>query len=280
MADIVFNWSDMESDLSNPEYPKNFIAVELADFTELKKRYPENIWIIRKLNKHYWLLARLSVDEKIAPPKNKQKHWITYDPNQSSFYSNPFEIQSDLGEVLIKIGKRFFNIGNGQGPSAAIILEPTEEKSLKNADKKADKNNNKISLSGFVEKLKTGPLGEPYKKLPNLPIIPSVEPIDPRKYDKSEAANNFSNADSSSFFVDGSSDSDTDQVTPSVNSGAPGSRRQTSPEEDEERRKKQVENGARGEETAMQYEVERLKGLCCPDPLAYIKHESKENNNA
>lgn len=85
---------------------------------------------------------------------------------------------------------------------------------------------------------------------------------------------------SDSDIADGSSDSDTDQVTPSVNSGAPGSRRQTSPEEDEERRKKQVENGARGEETAMQYEVERLKGLCCPDPLAYIKHESKENNNA
>lgn len=278
MADIAFNWSDMESDLSDPKYSMNFITAELANFTEWKKRSPENIWIIRKRNEQFWLLARLSVDEKIAPPKNKKKHWITYDPNQSSFYSNPFEIQSDLGEALIKIGNKFLikRKGNGQGPSAGIPLNSWDEMSLKNADK----NNTKISLSDFVEKLKTGPLGEPYKKLPNLPIIPSVEPIDPRKYDKSEAANNFSNADSSSFFVDGSSDSDTDQVTPSVNSEAQGSHRQTSPEEDEERRKKQVENGARGEEIAMQYEVERLKGLRCPDPLAYIKHESKENNNA
>lgn len=45
-----------------------------------------------------------------------------------------------------------------------------------------------------------------------------------------------------------------------------------SPEEDEQRRKKQAENGALGEVLAKQYEIARLIELSCPNPEAHVDH--------
>jgi hypothetical protein len=47
-----------------------------------------------------------------------------------------------------------------------------------------------------------------------------------------------------------------------------------SPEMDEERRKKQAENGALGEQIAMRYEVARLAELGCPNPIDCVQQVS------
>lgn len=60
----------------------------------------------------------------------------------------------------------------------------------------------------------------------------------------------------------------------------PSFRTPLTPEEDERRRKKQVENGAHGELLAMQFEISRLTKLDCQDPAQYVKQISLEDVGA
>jgi hypothetical protein len=68
-------------------------------------------------------------------------------------------------------------------------------------------------------------------------------------------------------------DSDPHLDGQSLNDEAP-LRTPLTPEEDERRRKKQAENGALGEQLAMQYEIARLTELGCPDPIDCVQQVS------
>lgn len=164
MADIAFNWSDMESNFENPDYTNNFLHADLADFTKHKERYPEYIWLIRSDHSNYWLLGRLYVDEEIFQNiKNRKKHWITFNPDKSEFYSKPLEVQTYLGEKLTKICNKMFGKGtaNGQGAASVMDLQPAELTELK----KAHSSNEKISFNEFVAQLKSGGIdGVPFRK--------------------------------------------------------------------------------------------------------------------
>ena len=52
------------------------------------------------------------------------------------------------------------------------------------------------------------------------------------------------------------------------------------PEEDEQRRKKQADNGLRGEVLAKKYEISRLKDLGCPKPDDYVDHIALKDTGA
>ena len=166
MSDFAFNWPEMESNLKDSEYSQNFLHAEKINFTEYKDRHPENIWVIRKKDLNYWLIGRLSVDlnSKTLPSGIKKDYWITFNPEESVFYSNPLEVQKSLEITLNEICKKIFSKGNGIGANAATLLSPSQEKILKNADA----NNSKVSYHEFREKMKLGQLvGYPYLNVKN-----------------------------------------------------------------------------------------------------------------
>lgn len=165
MADLAFTWKEMESDFEDPDYTKNYLHANLADFTKHKKeRHLENIWLLRLKDEQYWLIGRLHVDNNNTPPKinNIKRHWIRFDPKKSEFYSNPLEVQAALGETLIEISKRMFGGGkNGQGSSSLIKVEPFETIKLN----KLLGAHKKVSFDEFVNKFKSGEIsGTPFKK--------------------------------------------------------------------------------------------------------------------
>ncbi|MEO8418815.1 MAG: hypothetical protein ABI475_08840, partial [Methylophilaceae bacterium] len=163
MADCAFNWCEMENDLCNPEYSKNYFRTNKLNWDDIKERHPENIWLIRKKDHKFWLLGRLAVDvdKKISPPRKSEKFWITFDPSKSTFYSDPLIISNELAETLGSVCGRIFRKGNGIGVNAATMLDPGEESVMK----KADARNNKISLHDFAAKIKAGIIsGTPYQK--------------------------------------------------------------------------------------------------------------------
>lgn len=272
MADIAFNWSKMESDLDDADYSKNYLHAELADFTGLKERYPENIWILRLEQDQYWLLGRLHVDEKITQNiKGRKKHWITFDPDKSEFYSKPLEVQTYLGETLIKMCNKMFGTANGQGAASVMLLQPTEISALK----KANSGNEKISFHDFVAQLKSGKIdGVPFRKgkLKLKSASTSAHPSKVRiKIDSEQLMSDVH--ENSSEKIKHVPDTNLNSSPDSLNKN--GKRRSISPEEDEKIRKRQAENGAEGEELARLFEIERLRDLKCPDSTAYVNHVAK-----
>ena len=164
MADIAFTWTRMESDLEDPDYTKNYLHSKLADFTKHKERLLDNIWLLRKDHEKYWLLGRLLVDNSTtAPNKDVKPHWIRFDPKKSEFYSNPLEVQSALGETLIKISKRMFGGDkNGHGSSSLIEVGPFETITLN----KLLGTQKKVSFDEFIIKIKSGEIsGVPFRKV-------------------------------------------------------------------------------------------------------------------
>ena len=276
MADIAFNWPMMEFDLKSYFGTKNYLHADNIDFTSLKGRNPENIWILRKDNHKFWLLGRLTVaDKKIDPViVDIKKHWILYDPDKSEFYSNPLEVQRDWGEALNKVCKKMFgSFKNGQGANAAMSLELFDMITIS----KVDGNSKKISFHTFIEQLNSGEItGEPYRNVSKKVKSASTStppPKDINIVDLEQLVSN--NLEKSSGKIEDVSNTGLNNLPDDLNKNA--KRRPVSPEEDEKKRKKQAENGLEGEELARLFEIERLRDLKCPDPAAYIDHVAKKD---
>ena len=103
---------------------------------------------------------------------------------------------------------------------------------------------------------------------------------------KELSAITLATSDSSTFdSQDGDSSSSSEEVSvPLLDQGffqiGATSRTPLTPEEDERRRKKQAENGALGEQLAMQFERSRLTKLSCQDPTQYVRQISLEDVGA
>jgi len=158
MADIAFNWAEMESDLLNPKYSQKYLTADKVNFSEYKERSPDNIWIFRKEDHKYWILGRLSVDtDNTQRPKDATKtHWINYIPNKSEFFMPPIEVQSESIDSPSNLFKKMFR-GNGQGSSAALLIEYVDLVNLKNLSRDYQ---NTINLSEFASKLSKGDITE------------------------------------------------------------------------------------------------------------------------
>lgn len=143
MADIVFNWSKLELNLFDQNYTHNYFHAAKADFTNFKKRSPENIWIVRRNDHNIWLLARLSTDiEQVKPSikdRETEEHWIRFNPEKSIFLRNPKAIINKKSNGIPAVldvmfgGKR-----TGRGVLSAKIIEPFELPYFKNVLKESE----------------------------------------------------------------------------------------------------------------------------------------------
>lgn len=135
MADIAFNWPEMEQNLLDPEVSKEYLKASKADFSKCKERHPENIWIFRKKDHKYWVFGRLTVDanNSLRPKKVKtSEHWINYIPNKSDFFMPPIEVKIESKEAPAKLFREMFgNKRNGRGPSALLLIENPDATKIK-----------------------------------------------------------------------------------------------------------------------------------------------------
>lgn len=243
MADILYNWAEMEDNLAKPDFDLGYLHGKLTSFNEYKERFPERIWLIRKRNHDLWLLGYLFVSEKRPKrlPSTLEKNFIFYDPDTSVLFKNPKSVQVKAGAVLDEACKDMIaGYRNTQGKYAAGLIEAVHSSALLGVVKDEPT----IPLREAADFLKSGQrLSFPFIKpgasksastshKRNRPPAPPKFPLDPlgRK------------------------------------------RAPISPEEDQERRKQQAENGKLGEILAMQYEIERLRSLECENPEAYVDH--------
>lgn len=277
MADLAFTWKKMESDFEDPDYTKNFLHANLADFTKHKEERPlENIWLLSLKKEKYWLIGRLHVDNNTTAPKinNLKRHWIRFDPNKSEFYSKPLEVQSALGETLHRISKRMFGGDkNGHGSSSLIKVEPFETIALN----KLLKTQKKVSFDEFVSQLKSGEIsGVPYEKGKLKRKSSSTSAIRSKVINVINSEQLISDdLKNGTAKIEHVLDVNLNGLPDSLNNK--GNHRPVSPEEDELRRKKQAENGAEGEELARLFEIERLRDLKCPNPATYINLVAKKD---
>lgn len=264
-----YNWGDWKSDITQGRIGhlgSNVKGSRLAAAADDANDPNNEVWLLTASKDQKW---RVSAWLKVLPRKSagptSNAEWTAlayYDLDESKIIGNTNTWEREEIPEIDKILQKHKTLVQ-QGQAGFRFSEPKDRDQIL-------KSMERFSGTSFRDWLSNDDSKNPIE----LPLVSSN--IFPNENTSSIDGDKMSDSD----IADGSSDSDTDQVTPSVNSEAPGSRRATSPEEDEERRKKQAENGARGEEIAMQYEVERLKGLYCPDPPRHIEHVSKTNNNA
>lgn len=263
MADIAFNWSDMEKDLSDSEYPRNYLHANDAEFSILKERNPDNIWIFRLEKKAYWLIGRLSVDLNLKKPEQATKnHWIRFDPNKSEIFIPAIEIPSSPNSVLRKISNQIFrnkgNNTNGQGYSAVKLIENPDVIQIKKIVETASRTN---LQNVKPEQLRDTPFRYKSKqKKIKKSNIQSADGIHENLPLSSDISNSKQPLTDEEILIEELLNS------PKI-----------SLSDDESRRDKQAENGALGERIAIKFEEARLRKESCPNPLEYIRHVAKEN---
>lgn len=248
MANIVYNWPDMEKNLM--ESAVGYLHGEKTKFNKYKERHPERVWIVRQRDHVLYLLGYLVVCED--GPKNikvkLKENFIFYDAKKSVLFKNIESIQDKLGDSLDTACKSM-RAGNYQGINGADQIEYHQSMRLERAV--GDEPTMTLEEATFLLK-EAGCLWDVF------------------------SSNNRS-ARSKVIRDDYQSDS-TPSTDPIVDSETDSST--LSPQDFDLRWKKQMQNGLAGEVIAKNYEINRLRLLGCEDPESHVEHVSLYNVSA